>query len=103
MTTDPGRIICQRVTQEVASVAPKGLGRWPEAWRIVEEPSTRFLDRLAEWEHADTADTRRRLHAAAVEVVEAWRRAAEAWGRAGRPAGTWEPTPAGVDGEAAHA
>ena len=86
--TDRGRQILGKVVRRIGEVAPPGLGRWPEAWATIADPSDTFLDALATWEASDTSETRYTLRAAATEFVQAWRRAAEAWESDGRPGAT---------------
>jgi hypothetical protein len=81
------RVVCNRVAERVAVVAPSGLGRWGHAWAMVEAPSTAFLDALLRWEHAETDEEalRDEVRAAADTLVQAWTDAAKAWDAAGRP------------------
>lgn len=82
---DGSRTLCRRLNDRIREVAPEGLGRWPAAWELVEDPSDVFLDRLREWKRSDTPATRARLNEAATALVDAWKRAAQKWEAAGRP------------------
>lgn len=72
---------------EVRRIAPNGLGRWPDVWKIVEPASNAFLDALKSWEHADhpDADTDQLLRAALADATEqllrAWARGIQAYQR----------------------
>ena len=48
--TERGRILAEKVARRIGEVTPAGLGRWGDAWTLVEEPSDAFLDALAAWE-----------------------------------------------------
>lgn len=88
---DAATAIARRVTERVARVAPRGLGRWPLAWERVEDPSTAFLDALHAWEAAvDPGQEREEALRDAVRetadtLVRAWAEAARRWEAAGRP------------------
>jgi hypothetical protein len=79
-------LICRRLAKAVAMVAPAGLGYWPRAWELVEEPSRQFLDALDEWVCGGTADARAELQMAADAVVAAWFSAAAEWEQLGQAA-----------------
>jgi len=68
--------LCRHLTAEVAKVAPAGLGTWAPAWGIVEEPSTRFLDLLNEWERTGNPELRPAIREAYDATVDAWAEAA---------------------------
>ncbi len=67
--------LCRELSRQIAMVASPGLGHWDEAWRIVEEPSRRFLDVLGEWEVSGDDDTKHRAKVAAGKVLDAWKEA----------------------------
>ena len=81
-----GRIVADRVSRQIREVAPAGLGHWDPVFTLVATESDVFCDRLMEWTHEDTPDTRNRLEIATADLVEAWRRAGQAWELAGKPA-----------------
>lgn len=83
--SDRGRRIAEKVLRRIDEVTPKGLGRWDQAWQLLEEPSDAFLDALAAWEREDVPLTREALQDAADDLVRAWRKAGEAWKAAGSP------------------
>lgn len=97
MSTRTGRRVAQWVAERVAEVAPAGLGHWPPAWEIVEEPSHVFLDALATWVETGSAEDQGEASRAGGRVVAAWREAARRWEEAGcprpedAPAGDREP------------
>ena len=91
-----GRVVCRRLSERIARVAPPGLGRWGPAWDIVEAPSRAFLAALSRWEETGTADAAAAVRTAAERVVATWAEAARQWEAAGRPE-TWA-APAGRTG-----
>lgn len=89
MTTDElRRHICGKVSHRISEVAPRGLGRWGDAWHRVREPSDAFLDALAVFLEADTPETRTRIQRAADALVRAWRAAGQEWEARGCPRGS---------------
>lgn len=80
-----GRRLCRIIHKRVARVASQGLGLWSEAWEIVEEPSTRFLDLLMAWEDSGSERDRDALEAAAHAVVNAWKEVDRRYREAGCP------------------
>lgn len=79
------RRIARYVAAKVSEVAPPGLGHWDGAWKIVADPSERFLDALNGWEQNGSADDRAAVQDAGRRLVAAWRRAAELWEENGCP------------------
>ena len=75
------RRLCRRLAADIAAVAPEGLGSWPPAWELVEAPSGRFLDRLHEWVETGDDELGDVLRYAYVDVVAAWKTAADRWQR----------------------
>ena len=82
---EKARIVAERVAARIREVSPYGLGRWGPAWDHIDTPSDEFMDRLAEWERADTTDTRHTLKVASEVLIEAWAEAARQWKEAGCP------------------
>lgn len=75
--------LCRRLATDVARVAPPGLGTWEPAWKIISDPSDRFLDLLNEWEATGTPELRPAISEAYDAVVAAWTDAASRYtGRA---------------------
>ena len=71
--TEHARRICREITAKVGESAPAGLGRWPETWRLVEEPSNVFLDALDKWAAGDdTPETQEDLETAVAALLAAW-------------------------------
>jgi len=71
-----GTLICQRLTREVASIAPKGIGSWPRAWEITAEPDADFMAALTAWESEPMNDrAKQRVRDAYQDVLAAWRTA----------------------------
>ena len=83
--SERGRRIAAKVIRRIGEVTPEGLGRWDQAWRLLEEPSDAFLDALSAWEREDAPLTREALQDAADDLVRAWRKAGDAWRAAGSP------------------
>ena len=77
--------IARHLSAKVNAVAPRGLGAWDHAWRVVEEPSNAFLDALHDWEESGSAADRQRVKETAERVMAAWRHAATLWEAAGKP------------------
>ena len=65
--------LCRRLSEDVARQSPAGLGHWDNAWEIVEAPSARLLDALAEWERTGDAADQSAACQAAEDVGRAWR------------------------------
>ncbi len=80
MTTDElrgrGTQICVRLTQDVAKIAPEGIGSWDPAWAIVADADAEFLAALTAWEAEPTDDTKARVKITYHAVLDAWRDAA---------------------------
>lgn len=78
------REICRRLTEDVASIAPKGIGRWDRAWEIVDQPSADFMAALSAWESDPTSEPAKQgVRDTYGAVLDAWREAAAAWEREG--------------------
>lgn len=77
--------LCHRLHAGIAQQSPPGLGPWPKAWEIVEEPSKRLLDLLGDWERTGNEADQRAAIVAAEDVALAWERAAFAWQAARTP------------------
>ena len=73
---DRGTRICERLSREVAEVAPDDIGGWERVWDIVAAPDASFMVALDAWEAEPTGDTKVGLKAAYKAVLDAWRRAA---------------------------
>lgn len=71
-----GTEICRRLTRDVASIAPAGIGHWDRAWQIVAQPDADFMAALTAWESDPTNPTaKQRVRDCYAAVLEAWRRA----------------------------
>lgn len=79
------RLICQRVSEGVAAVAPRQIGRWTPAWELVEAPSAAFLEALGSWVETGSMEDQRAVQRTAEAVRNAWREAVRQWEAAGRP------------------
>lgn len=80
--SERARAICRRLTEDVASIAPKGIGRWDRAWEIVDSPSAGFMLALSAWEAEPTSESAKQaVRDSYGAVVEAWRQAADEYTR----------------------
>ena len=68
-----GKILCQKLAEAVASVAPKGIGRWDRCWEVVDGPSAEFMTALSAWEIDPSDVTMQRVSDAYDAVMAAWR------------------------------
>lgn len=84
--SEKARIVAARVAERIREVAPEGLGHWGPAWDLVGTPSDAFMDRLAEWEAADSPITRSHVETTGGALVAAWAEAARQWKEAGHSA-----------------
>jgi hypothetical protein len=66
-----------RLAEAIALEVPPGVGGWPAAWEIVEEPSQRFLTSL-HWLERGIGDPKEAVRMGQ-EVLEAWRKATRMW------------------------
>ncbi len=82
---EKARIVAERVAARIREVSPMGLGRWDPVWDHIGAPSDEFMDRLAEWEKADSTSTRSKLETASTVLIDAWAEAARRWTEAGSP------------------
>jgi len=78
-------LLCRRLTEKIAEEVPKGLGRWPGAWKYVDPPSNEFMEILADWEKTGALEDKKAAVLSAEEVFQAWKGAALRWEQAGRP------------------
>ena len=53
--------LCQRLVGDVAAITPEGIGRWPEAWEIVDSPSAELMVALTAWEATGSEEDRVRV------------------------------------------
>lgn len=78
-----GRAICERLTHDIASIAPPGIGHWPRAWEITAPADSDFMSALSAWESDPMNEAaKQRVRATYGAVLEAWQGAvAEYHGR----------------------
>ena len=74
-----GKILCEKLTEAVAQIAPEGIGRWDRAWEIVDESSATFMNALSTWEVDPSDVAMQRVSDAYDGVLDGWRRAAAAF------------------------
>ena len=72
---EKGRLLCQKLAEAVASIAPKGIGGWDRVWEIVDGPSAEFMVALSGWETNPTDELRLRVSNCYDGVLAAWRQA----------------------------
>ena len=78
-----GSKICRKLTQEVAALAPSGIGRWPTTWDIVAESDADFMIALSRWEADPTDEAKERVRATYGAVLSAWQTAVAEFEREG--------------------
>ncbi|MDP2959267.1 MAG: hypothetical protein Q8N53_22790 [Longimicrobiales bacterium] len=76
-----GTALCRQLADEVAKVAPRGLGAWAPAWDIVAEADVAFMIALTAWEVGPSEPARLRVRDAYRTVMGAWRAAAQEYRR----------------------
>ena len=67
-----GTILCQRLGDHVAAVAPTGIGHWDRCWEVVDAPSVEFMTALSAWEIEPSDVTMQRVSDAYDTVMAAW-------------------------------
>jgi hypothetical protein len=77
--------LCRRLSDAVSRETPAGLGHWEPAWQRVEAPSHTLLEALATFEATGREEDKQAAVRLAGDVLQAWRAAATAWERAGKP------------------
>ncbi len=68
-----GKILCEKLADHVAVIAPKGIGLWDRAWEIVDGSSATFMNALSAWEIEPSNVTMQRVSVAYDAVMAAWR------------------------------
>lgn len=76
-----GTNLCRRLAEDVALIAPQGIGSWDRAWDIVGPADAAFMAALSGWEADPSPGTLERTRAAYQAVLQAWRVATAAWER----------------------
>jgi len=71
-----GTLLCQRLANDVGSLAPPGLGTWPRTWDLVAGADAAFMIALTAWEAEPSERLRLRVREAYDAVLDAWRQAA---------------------------
>ena len=72
---EAARKLCERLAQDVAAIAPVGIGYWAEAWEIVAAADASFVILLSAWEATGSEADRTKVRAAFNAVLDAWREA----------------------------
>ena len=76
-----GTLLCTRLSEEVAALAPEHIGQWPPTWPIVAPADTAFMLALTRWEATGDEAHKPPLRSAYFDVLAAWRRAAAEYDR----------------------
>jgi hypothetical protein len=67
--------MCRHVTAEIGEIAPAGMTKRRDLWRMVAGPTDVFLDALLDWEkERATVDDVDEAH---TQMMDAWREAAQ--------------------------
>jgi hypothetical protein len=69
------RRLCRRLADEIARIAPSGIGLCEPAWSSVAAASDDFLDLLYDWEQTGDEAVYPDLRCAYLDVVAAWQAA----------------------------
>ena len=73
--------LCQQLAGDVAAVVPEGIGRWPEAWDIVDAPTAEFMIAITAWEVTGLEEDRGRVREWYKRVIAAWKDAGRRYER----------------------
>ena len=68
-----GKILCEKLTEAVAYIAPEEIGRWDRTWQIVDAPGAEFMTALSTWELDPSDVAMQRVSDAYDAVMAAWR------------------------------
>ena len=71
-----GKILCEKLADQVAVIAPTGIDRWGRCWQVMDAPNATFVIALSAWECDPSDLTLGRVTAAYDAVLDAWREAA---------------------------
>ena len=71
-----GRILCQKLAEAVANIAPRGISHWDRCWEVVDGAGAEYMTVLSAWEIDPSDVTMQRVSDAYDEVLDAWRTAA---------------------------
>ena len=67
-----GKILCEKLAEAVAKIAPNGIGLWDRCWEVVDPPSATFMSALSGWEVDPSDVTMQRVSRAYDSVMAAW-------------------------------
>lgn len=70
-----------RMCSAITAIAPPGVGRWPEAWKLTAEADRRWIRALKKWEQNENAETTAELRVAFDAFLEAWKAVVVEWRR----------------------
>jgi hypothetical protein len=76
-----GTLLCRRLAEDVAKLAPEGIGAWTRTWEIVADADSSFMVALTSWEATGDDSMRPALRAAYARALDAWREAVAEWQR----------------------
>ncbi len=67
-----GKILCEKLADHVAVIAPTGIGHWDRCWEVVDAPSVEFMTALSACEIDPSDVTMQRVSDAYDAVMAAW-------------------------------
>lgn len=70
-----GTLLCRRLADDAARIAPEGIGGWDRTWDIVADADSSFVLALTAWEATGAEKYKPALRQAYFKVLEAWRQA----------------------------
>ena len=73
---EKARLLCEKLIERTAEVAPDGLAGWDRIWAFTDGPWATFMIALTSWESDPCDATLRRTSDAYDAVLSAWRAAA---------------------------
>ena len=75
------RELCVHLTEQIANIAPPGIGNWGGAWGIVGDADAEFMVALFEWERTGDDAVQIRVREGYDRVLDAWREASRQYER----------------------
>ena len=70
---EKGRLLCWKLAEAVANIAPRGISRWDRAWQIVDGPGAEYMVALISWETNPSDAAALQVSDAYDAVIAAWR------------------------------
>lgn len=66
------KLLSEKLTKRIATIAPPGLGHLDETWEAVGPASADYMVAMTEWVRTGEDKARQRLEDAYMAVVQAW-------------------------------